>query len=134
MPNPRAAWKLTQSSFWNSETSADTKSIWKVATRRQTLTVIHEPLSAMALGRNVSFGGLPWCQSWYGLALRGRSWLSEEKRRWSVGISGADCCGAFPSHRGGGGRGRACRRSAAAAIRQDRCRLYSFGLWTAPLN
>ncbi len=134
MPSPRAAWRSTRDSFLNSEISAAIRSIWRVATPRQTLIVTHEPFSVLALGRVVSARGLPWRQSRDGLAFCCRSWNAEEERLCGMAIPRADCCRTFRSDRTRSGRSRDCWRSAALALRQNGRRLRSSCLWTSPVN
>src|SRR5208282_2322765 len=134
MPKPTAAWRLIRNSFLNSGICAAIKSIWRVATPRQTLTATHEPFSVLALGRVVSARGLPRRQSGDGLAFCGRSWNAEEERLGSMASARADCCRTFCSDRTRSRRSCDCWSSAAPALRQDRRRLRSSCLWTSPVN
>src|ERR1700733_4751345 len=131
MPSPRAVWRLTRNSFLNSAISAAIRFVWRVETRRPILTATHEPLYAVALGRDVSTRGLPWRQSGDGLAICHRSRYAEEERGCSVASAGADRRGTLPSDRASCGRGRCGWRGTAFAIRQDSRRLRSSWFWTA---
>src|SRR5271170_6767107 len=92
MPSQMVGWRSTRNSFLNSAICAAIKCIWRVATPRQTLTAIHEPFSALALGRVVSSRGLPWRQSGNGLAFCCRSWNAEKERICSMASARADRC------------------------------------------
>src|ERR1700722_2867575 len=129
-----AAWRLTRSSFLNSAISAAIRFVWRAGTLRPILTVTHEPLSGLAVGRDISSRCLPWRQSGDGLAICRRTWNAEEERGCGVAIARADGGGTFPGYRVGGGHRRGCWRGVALAIRQDCRRLRSFCLWTPALN
>src|ERR1700691_905633 len=134
MLDPRAAWRLIQNSFLNSGISAAIRSIWRVATPRQTLTATHEPFSALALGGIVSARGLPWRQPRNGLAFCCRSWNAEEECRRGMANARADSCGTFRSHRTRSGGSGDRWRSDSLALCQGSRRVRSSCLWTLPVN